>query len=80
MILWICPNGSMGLQIFVSADPAEGNAQAYDFSKNGADIPRPTMRNSFVLVQWQQWFAAQLERDIARGSAPSGTAGKWLAL
>ena len=22
MILWICPNGSMGLQIFVSADPA----------------------------------------------------------
>jgi hypothetical protein len=20
--------------------------------KNGADIPRPTMRNSFVLVQW----------------------------
>jgi hypothetical protein len=27
-------------------------AQAYDFSKNGADIPRPTMRNSFVLVQW----------------------------
>ena len=33
MILWICPNGSMGLQIFVSADPAEANAQAYDFSK-----------------------------------------------
>ena len=30
----------------------EGNAQAYDFFKNGADIPRPTMRNSFVLVQW----------------------------
>ena len=33
MILWICPNGSMGLQIFVSADPVEGNAQAHDFSK-----------------------------------------------
>jgi len=30
----------------------EGHAQAYDFFKNGADIPRPTMRNSFVLVQW----------------------------
>ena len=63
MILWICPNGSMGFQIFVSADPGviaarpqllmlsnkgriaihhRSEAQAYDLSKNGADIPRPT--------------------------------------
>ena len=28
MILWICPNGSMGLQIFVSADPALINSRS----------------------------------------------------
>ena len=28
MILWICPNGSMGLQIFVSAEVLLKNASA----------------------------------------------------
>ena len=81
MILWICPNGSMGFQIFVSADPGviaarprllmlsnkgrialhhRSEAQAYDLSKNGADIPRPTMRNSLC------WFSGTVNRPSGK--------------
>ena len=38
MILWICPNGSMGLQIFVSADPA------YRPVSEWPTVPTPSMQ------------------------------------